>query len=347
MRLEKVFGVSRDPLESYVERPEVDVLLKSLIDESTRQILIFGSSKQGKTALLHRHVPEEQRVTVHCGPTNDASDIYRSFLRQLGVEIVTEKTSEVGREVSASATVKFTAKLPFFGKGEAEAKGEAKAANTDTVHSRLVEFNLSSAQDVAELLQEAKGKHKFHVLENFHYLPEAVQQQLAFDLRTFEDMGIRFIILGVWRERNRLQQYNGDLLDRIGEVPVEPWNDQDFKRVVQKGETALNITFSGPVVDRLFRESLGSVAILQELLKALCIRADVRETTEGNKKLITSLQEVEAAVAEKAIEYAGRHIRSLESIAAGARTRHATENTAALYLNFYFVRALLMANSDH
>ena len=40
-----------------------------------------------------------------------------------------------------------------------------------------------------------------------------VQGQFAFDLRTFEEMGIRFIILGVWRENNRLIQFNGDLQD--------------------------------------------------------------------------------------------------------------------------------------
>lgn len=347
MQLEKVFGVSKEPVASYIERDAVDSRLKELISEGSEQILIYGSSKQGKTALLHRHLPLEHRVTVHCSPANDSSDIYRSFLRQAGVQIATEKTSETGREMGASIAAKFTAMLPLFGKAEGETKGEIKATNGETVHYQQIEFNLASAQDVAELLLRVDDHKRFHVLENFHYLPEPVQQQLAFDLRTFEEMGIRFIILGVWQERNRLQQYNGDLLDRIGEVPVEPWEDGDFERVVQQGETALNIIFAPQVRQALFKESIGSVAILQELLKALCIKAGVRQTAEGAAKIISDMTSFSHAVSEKATEYAGRHLRSLESIAAGTRTRHATENRAALYLNYHFVRVVLRSNPLH
>jgi hypothetical protein len=59
-------------------------------------------------------------------------------------------------------------------------------------------------------------------LENFHYLPESVQKCFAFDFRAFQELGVRFIILGVWRERNRLLQFNDDLLDGVQEIPVEP-----------------------------------------------------------------------------------------------------------------------------
>ncbi|WP_454258266.1 hypothetical protein [Pseudoxanthomonas mexicana] len=52
-------------------------------------------------------------------------------------------------------------------------------------------------------------------MENFHYLTDEVQQQFAFDLRAFQELGVRFVILGVWREQNRLAQFNGDLLGKV------------------------------------------------------------------------------------------------------------------------------------
>jgi hypothetical protein len=56
------------------------------------------------------------------------------------------------------------------------------------------------------------GDTRTIILEKFHYLNDEKQKQLAFDLRTFQELGIRFVILGVWREKNRLSQFNGDLL---------------------------------------------------------------------------------------------------------------------------------------
>lgn len=339
MRLNEVFGVSKAPVASYIERAPVDDALEGALAE-TRQIIIYGSSKQGKTALLQRHVPEDKRITVHCGPTTTAEDLYRSILRQQGVEITSEKTAETGRELTAGISAKFTAHLPFFGKGEAETRGEAKstAKNGSTIKS--IEFNLAVAQDVGELILSIEGNNRFYVLENFHYLQDEVQQQLAFDLRTFEEMGVRFIILGVWRERNRLVQYNGDLQDRIAEVPVEPWGTADFERIVETGSPLLRVSFSDEIREKIFEEAHGSVAVVQELLKKVCENFGIAETCNEPQD-IDDMSFLVMAIKEKVEEYSARHIRSLESIAAGSRTRKATDETAALYLPYYLVSVMV------
>jgi hypothetical protein len=51
--------------------------------------------------------------------------------------------------------------------------------------------------------------------------------------------------------------------------------------------------------------------------------------------------QLEEAIADKVAEYSARHVRSLESIAAGSRTRRATEETAALFLPYYFVKVMV------
>jgi hypothetical protein len=344
MKLKAVFGVSKDPVASYIEREPVDAALADALS-GTRQIIIYGSSKQGKTALLQRHLPEDRRITVHCGPTTSAEDIYRSFLRQSGVEIETDKSSTTGRELNASISAKFTAMIPIFAKAEAKAEGGAKASNSETVSRQKIEFNLAVAQDVGELLLKLKSSENFYVLENFHYLAEEVRSQLAFDLRTFEEMGLRFIVLGVWKERNRLVQYNGDLQDRVAEVPVEPWEDADFERIAGAGEAELNVSMSPAIKQRIFKEAHGSVAIVQELLLKVCETAGV-EATVGTKVVIDDPNFLEKAIAEKISEYSLRHVRSLEAIAAGSRSRRATEETAALFLPYYFVRVMVERSYD-
>lgn len=343
MRLEQVFGVSRDQVATYIERETVDQALNSALKE-TRQIIIYGSSKQGKTSLLNRHVEQKNRVIVHCGPTMTAEDIYRSFLRQQGVEIVTEKSSGTSRDMGTSISAKFTAMIPFFGEGSAETKGDIKAGTKQDEKIKAIEFNLANAQDVGELLQQVGGSRMyFYVLENFHYLTDDVQRQMAFDLRTFEEMRIRFVILGVWRERNRLVQYNGDLQDRIAEVPVEPWEVSDFQRIVDKGSEILRVTFSPEVGERIFTEAHGSVAVVQELLKKICQRAGITESipNENAKVYLADIAQLENAIDDKVAEYAARHVRSLESIAAGSRARRTTEETSALFLPYHLVRVMV------
>ncbi|KGK59586.1 hypothetical protein NC00_01305 [Xanthomonas cannabis pv. phaseoli] len=267
-------------------------------------------------------------------------DLYRSLLRQQGVEIVTDKSTDQGRELTASISAKFKAMLPLFGGGEAEATGGASSSRIEGEQRAPIEFNLANGQDVGELLLAVGANKKFHVLENFHYLTDDAQNQLAFDLRTFEEMGLRFVILGVWRERNRLVQYNGDLQDRVAEVPVEPWVDADFERVAEKGERSLNIRISTDLKAKIFAEAHGSIGVVQELLKTLCDLAGVVETMPDLYE-ISDVGILREAINAKVAEYSSRHVRSLEAIAAGSRSRRATEETAALFLPYYLVLVLV------
>lgn len=277
MKIEKVFGVSKDPVASYIEREHVDLKMVNALKQ-TRQIIVYGSSKQGKTALVQRHLPEKRRITVHCGPSTSTEDLYRSLLRQLNVEVITEKTSETSREFGTSVVAKFTALIPLFGKAEAETEGSATAGNRQEQKTETIEFNLSLAQDVGELLHKVGRRDLFYVIENFHYLTPETQAAFAFDLRTFEEMGLRFVILGVWREANRLIQFNGDLQDRVAEIPVEPWEHRDFATVIAKGEKLLNVEFSPAIKEKIYEEAHGSVAVVQELAKKVCEKAGVSET---------------------------------------------------------------------
>lgn len=339
MHLNNVFGVSKNPVASYIEREAVDQALSDAL-ATTKQIVIYGSSKQGKTALLQRHLEEKYRATYHCGPTSSAEDIYRTFLRGFGVEIITEKSSTTSREATGTVKSTFSAILPFFAKTDLEISAEGKAGKEHQTTSRPIEFNLTAAQDVGELLISVGGSGKFFVLENFHYLSTEVQGQLAFDLRTFEEMGIRFIILGVWRENNRLIQFNGDLQDRMAEVPVEPWIEEDFARIAEAGEKALNISIGEAIKSKIFHQAHGSVAVVQELLKKFCelhgVKSVVQELNELNDESVLS-----AAINAKVTEYSSRHVRSLESIAAGSRSRRPSEDAVALYLQYYLVQVLL------
>lgn len=340
--LEEVFGVSSKPVLSYLSRTAVDDRFLEAL-KSDKQIVVYGSSKQGKTALVSKYVPYDDNVVVRLTPKTDMVDLYGAILRGFGVRI--KKASAEKSEEGSSATLgtKLKALIPVFS-SEVSASGSQTEKTSEEESYDELPFNLELAQDVSELIRKS-GCSKTIILENFHYLDDQRQRQLSFDLRTFQELGIRFIILGVWREKNRLAQFNGDLVDRITEVPVEPWEIIDFIAVAKIGAQHLNLSFSQQLLQSCCESSFSSIGVFQELLKEVCISANIRETCKI-LQLLQDLGLLSQAKAKKASDYAARHQRALEAVAAGNVSSSPKQGVLPLFLPYYLVKVILSIGYD-
>lgn len=342
-KLEDVFGVTSKPVLSYVERAEVDNSFKDALT-SHKQIIVYGSSKQGKTALVSKHLPYAQNLLVSLTPKTTLLDVYQQMLNQAGVRILNATVEKYAIESAVSVGTRFKAMIPFFGEGSAEASGSQKAGSAREVKYEEVTANIELPQTVADLLKRAQCE-KWVILENFHYLTDEVQQQFAFDLRAYQELGVRFVILGVWREKNRMAQFNGDLLDRTIEIPVEPWTPADFRRVVEKGSPYLNISLSSELIDKSVEASFSSIGVFQELIKYICLKAGVIAALP-NKTVISDDLYLVDAIAVKTGDYAARHQRALEAIAAGHNSGGQKGDLPPLYLPYYLVKVILQGGFD-
>jgi hypothetical protein len=329
----EVYGVSNEEVLSYIEREDVDDLFMNGISEN-KHIIVFGSSKQGKSALVNKHLSEDKLVRINCVPKSQPSDIYKSILRQLDVEFDLETTTQTSIGFGGKGGLKAKVKIPLVVDVEGELGGQADRKKETTVKTQTIEYNLELPQDISEILKKIGFEYRI-VLENFHYLDEETQRELAFHLRNFEDYNVLFVILGIWREKNRLAQYNGDLQDRLIEIPVEPWLRNDFKRVVKEGEPLLNVNFD-EVLERISGESFDSIGVFQELCKECCFSAGVRETKEETVTIKDS--HLDEAIQKKLGDYSGRHIRSIESF---IQQKTKSSEKTPLFLAYYFVTVLL------
>lgn len=329
---QRVYGISNSYVDSYVSRKDVDdKFLDGL--RSDRHIIVYGSSKQGKTSLIREHVLDDKKIVIECNPRTQTIDIYKSILRQLNVEIIESIVIEDGNEKGAKAGIKAKLKIPFISEGEASVEASGKIVQNKKTDYKVIEYDLSLSQDISEVIGLRKYDGRI-VIENFHYLGMTVQKDLSFDLRTFHDNNILFIILGVWRERNRLTQFNGDLTDRLMEVPVEPWERADFLRVITEGEPLLNVSFN-EVAKQIIDKSNGSIGVLQELCKYCCLNAGVKETVDGATTNL-NLNNLNKAIEIKVGDYAGRHIRCLEDFI--------SEDDTKLNLTYFFLMAILQSD---
>jgi len=337
-----VFGVRSQLIESYIERTQVDELFSAALKDKN-QVIVYGSSKQGKTSLTLKHLRADEYVKVECSPQTQPIDIYRSILRQSKITYFESNTQGLNLETGSNVNAGVKVKVPFLGEANLGAMTSDKNVQSNQIKELYIEYNLALAQDVSELLKK-KNVNKFIVLENFHYLSLEVQEQLAYDLRVFQDLEVIFVVLGIWREANRLVQFNGDLLDRVTEVPVEPWLREDFIRVIEKGSRLLNVDFSG-IQDILVRCSFDSVGVVQELCKQCCIAAGVLSTAPETVKITES--NLQSALTTKASEYGGRHVRNFESFVDIARKTSNQSGKPSLAFPYYFIYILLTAELEN
>lgn len=342
--LAEVFGVSSNQVLSYIERDKIDTKFSRSLSTG-KQIVVYGSSKQGKTALVSRHLPYEENIVVRLTPNTNISDIYSSVLRQVGIEIETTSQSEESSTTSASVGLKAKAKILLFGEGEASASGTLSTSDKQSRAYQTIPFNLAVAQDISELLHTIRFDKKI-ILENFHYLDEERQRELSFDLRTFQETGIIFVVLGVWRKKDRLRSFCRDLTDRVDDIPVEPWLEDDFREVIDKGCQELNIVISENIISKLIENSFGSIGVLQELLKACCNVAGVNQTHIGERLDLADDSYADKALDEKCNEYQENHQQALELLASGNITHSKGKEKAPLHLPYYLVKVIAQKGFD-
>ncbi|MDC0800723.1 hypothetical protein POG14_00890 [Clostridium paraputrificum] len=330
--LGEIFGVQNKRVKSYLKRKEVDTRFEESLKEE-KHIIIYGSSKQGKTSLIREHLKAEEKLQINCDKNAQVDDIYKAILRKVGISLQVVEEKSTGIEGGGSSKFNFKAIIPILGGAENESEVTINKSKEKKIQTQSIPINLSIANDICDALEEIKFK-KFIILENFHYLSDCVQKQLSYDLRTFHDRGICFIIIGIWREKNKLLKNNGELSDRVIEIPVEPWKIEDFEKIVKNGSDLLNIEFDCNIKRQIIEISFGNVGLLQELCKKYCVESGIVETVNIKKRL-DNQEALERAISEKVEEYSSRHIRALDAIA------NIGSYKEGLFMKYYLIKVLV------
>jgi hypothetical protein len=270
--INEVFGISRDLPLNYVDRTNVD---EKLVDNLTREkhIVIYGSSKQGKTSLRKHCLQESDYIVVQCSNKWGLEDILSNILKRAGFKITqSEKKTVSGKNkilASLSATI--------FGIGS-KIQGEEENSQTAETTQAELELDPSDVNDVIAALERIDF-NRYIVLEDFHYLSTEAQKDFSVSLKAFHEASrICFIIVGVWLEENRLIVFNGDLTGRLVAIDADKWTEVELRCVIDSGGKLLNLEFDSTFEAELIRESYGSVYIVQEACRQACILAGVYET---------------------------------------------------------------------
>jgi len=174
----EVYGIGRVLPLNYVSRKEVDEVLVNSLSRD-KHLVIYGSSKQGKTSLRKHCLKEQDYIVVHCFNKWSLSDLHAAILKMAGFEITqsTTRTSTGKNKIVAAF------KASIFGVG-AETSGEKEQSLAEAVTKHPLELD---PEDVNDIIKALDGFRKYIVLEDFHYLPIETQKDFAVALKAFHE----------------------------------------------------------------------------------------------------------------------------------------------------------------
>jgi len=303
-----VYGIGRDLPLNYVSRKAVDELLVNSLTRD-KHLVIYGSSKQGKTSLRKHCLQEQDYIVIHCSNKWSLADVHAAILKRAGFEI----TQSTTRTATGKNKIVAALKASIFGVG-IRASGEKEQTTADAVTKHPLELD---PDDVNDIISALNGFTRFIVLEDFHYLPIETQKDFAVALKAFhEQSSLCFMVVGVWLEEIRLTVYNGDLTGRVIGINADKWSKAELGEVIGAGEHLLNIRFTDSFKNAVLSGCLDSVYIVQEACYQACIRQSIHFTQDKPVDIGDGI-DVKEIIREVVNQQTGRYNSFITQFAAG------------------------------
>lgn len=315
-RLEEVFGISaRVDSPSYVDRGRLDERFRRAL-ASNRHIAVHGGSKQGKSWLRIKGLSADEAIVVQCELSSTPTSLLKDALGRLGVraELRTTKSRELEGSLDFRTGVE-AGKLLAKIKGEVGGELEC-TQGTETAYEPIGQAPGNLAWVSSTIVKSSKRL----VLEDFHYISEPVQKELAFLLKAMGEYGLFVIVVGVWPKDHLLTYYNGDLEGRVEDIHLK-WDNEELREVLARGAEALRVEFADRVLDDLVAEASGNVGLVQRLAYQLCLAEEIAEqvSTWRPKRSIDFGPSMGAAKRAVAEEMQGRFQTFADNFVRGMR----------------------------
>ncbi|WP_336193511.1 hypothetical protein [Providencia stuartii] len=267
-----VFTTSRDLPMNYIERDDVDNKFINALDQNNN-IVIYGSSKQGKTSLRKKQLSEDEAIIIMCSNKWDLSDLQTAILKRSGLKIHVNESQTTSNTIDLSLNV-----------GSILNIGSQSTTINESTFTKL-SIDPSDTNDIVDVLTDVQFD-KYIILEDFHYLPTKTQMDFSIALKAFQELSnLCFIIIGVWLEDDKITSYNGDLSGRLISINADIWCEEDLNKLFTKSEQLLNIKFNEKFKRNLITKSNGNIFIVQKVCFAVCQAESIYEMQPELKEI--------------------------------------------------------------
>lgn len=135
------------------------------------------------------------------------------------------------------------------------------------------------------------------IIDDFHKLQNKTRLIIADYIKTLADeeaRGVKLIIIGINKAGENLISFAHDLVNRIDIIPFESNPDEKVRKLIEQGESILNIDLN--VKDEIVASCQGGFYLAQMLSKEICLQSGILEASEKKLVVEISFESVKASV---------------------------------------------------
>jgi hypothetical protein len=202
------------------------------------------------------------------GVLSSIDDFWAAVADELGV------ATEVGMDGGLSHTEsgKWTGELNL-----GAAKGGRAKDQSVTRDRRMSERSSRSPSSASRRKLREDPDHVL-IIDDFHYVPSAVQLEIVRGMKDLVFDGVGFIVAAVPHRAYDVVRVEKEMTGRVAQLEVGFWGPRDLKQIASAGFAALNVVVSDALVQRLVDECFQSPHLMQEFCRQLCSGAAIVET---------------------------------------------------------------------
>lgn len=271
----EVFTPTSYPTHTYVVRDDLhhERLLREWIRSSTQIASISGPSKAGKTVLVQRVVGEGHLITVSGASVRAPDQLWERVLDWWG-----EPHSLVASAADTSTESAGNEKASTFGLtglgASAKATSSASAAAADTLQAT------SHRRGLPQVVQELADTPFTILLDDFHYIPAAIQTDVAQQLKDAASRGVRICVASVPHRADNIVRALPELRGRVLAIDLDYWSRRDLLAIPRLGCPLLGLEVDSAALQSFATEAAGSPQLMQSICLWMCNHLGVRETLD-------------------------------------------------------------------
>lgn len=268
----EVFTPTSFPNHTYVQRDELhhERLLQQWARSSTHIASVSGPSKAGKTVLVQRVIGEGNLITVSGASVRAPDQVWERVLDWYGEPHTTmamrlETTTDTkATEKSASLGL---AGLGTGGRSTASSASGASETTQATAHRR----------GLPQVVQELANTRFALLLDDFHYIPAAIQGDVAQQLKDAASRGVRICVASVPHRADNIVRALPELRGRVLAIDIDYWNKRDLLKIPALGCEKLGVHVDQPSLQMFATEAAGSPQLMQSICLWMCNHLRVHE----------------------------------------------------------------------
>lgn len=165
---------------------------------------------------------------------------------------------------------------------------------------------------------------RFVVIDDYHFLKSGARLEIAGLLKLWHEKGVRFIIIGIAASAEELYGVDPELGIRNDPFNIKTQDEKFCTELLELGERALNIRFSGDLKSQIIKASNGVPSILHVIAKVCCIEAGIDCQQESEAMIENDLPKIRDSVLRI---FHGKYRDKLVGLAKGKQQAKSVHNT--------------------